>query len=532
MLRRLRPDRKLRRLVVLNDFNLGHFLGERLDDRLEPLALGRGDREDHQGVLFLGGQRAVDLFDRSPDQLLVGLRGDDDKPLAFFVHGDFGFRRQPRDHRGERLGRLLLEVDHAGLGVVRPRLGGLDLGERIADRGLRFGRRQDNQPLVDRVELDFRAGGEALQQRERRRRIGRGELVDFELARLVDRGGAAAEFFHRRAEDFVLGGRGERHQVARLRVDRELGVGHQCLEAGEKLGRSGGARRGGQPRDSDRVDFKPPLLVGRTVRVDLFEGRLDCRLLGGAGPDQQPVGLRVEGDFRVRKELSDHLGHAGRIGRPERIGRKLELFLGRQLLAELIEDAAEHLVLRRPGPDRQLAGLRVGDHLHARQLRRNPAEDCLEAVLLLGGDGVDDKLRLLFRRQRGGCLLEGFLHDLVIGRRGNDGQVLAARIGRDLGLGGQRLEDREHGGGQVFLQRVEADFRPRCAGIFDRRDRLDDLLVIGRRGDDHQAAVFAVGRDLGLGGELAEQLQDIGGQLLLERMETQLGGVLGQFRLL
>ncbi len=280
-------------------------------------------------VLRRPGAHALHRF--ANDFLVVG-RAERDKLLAFDVDRQLGLGHQRLNRRDERTGggRVPHSEDWIGL---EPRLVfGRGLRVDSLQRRLDFlvvGRhRVGNDPLSRRVERKLHVGEETLDERQRRLRVGVLQLIDFQARGRVT-GFPLPKALHRRTDDFQFRGRSPGDQALGLRIGRELGVGHQRLQ------------RSDDRRHVGRVDgegLEPWLLVRRAGPFDLFQRRLDRVVYAGAGPDEQPVGLQIEHEFRIAVKLLEHLEHAVRIDRLDRIADQLALLFLRHLGLELLHD--------------------------------------------------------------------------------------------------------------------------------------------------------------------------------------------------
>ncbi len=249
------------------------------------------------------------------------------------------------------------------------------------------------------VEGDFRPRHQTLQKRHGRLRIAGRERMDLQLLALVGRG-RLPQLLHRLANDLLFGGRGEGDQVAGSRVDRQPGVGNQGLQVGQEGGRLGNPAGGGQTRQPlNAVDLETPLLVDRAGILDLGQRRPNLFVFFRPGPDQQPVATGLQRDPRLGEEVLEHGHHRVGIGRLERIRLQLVLVFRGQFAAQLLQDAGDHLVIRRLGPDGKLPRRGVGDDPDVGQLLGDAGEHRLEAGPLGGGDRVNDQPALLFRRK-------------------------------------------------------------------------------------------------------------------------------------
>ncbi len=290
MVGRFGPDGQLAGLRLADDLHAGHLRGERRLEHVEPLPLGRRDRVDLQLARLFQRRVGLEFRDRRLDGLLVLGRGHDHQTLVFRIERDLGGGDQLLED-GEQVGRRLLhervEAQDGHLRCV-----GLELLDRRLDRVVVLRRGHGHQPAVLRVDRDLGLGNEL---REDRRQVGRWVLLEgVEAERGCIRAGRGRlELVERVLDDRVLVGQGQRHQVARLRLDTQLSVRHQGLKQRE--------RRGGIER-SQRVDDQVRLGVGRGF-LELLDGRLDRFMVGGRSQHGQSFLFRVDRDLRLGRQI-------------------------------------------------------------------------------------------------------------------------------------------------------------------------------------------------------------------------------------
>ena len=113
--------------------------------------------------------------------------GQSDQPLALVVNADLSVGDLLRQHGGEFLGKLSRERVELNLRRVSVRLGRLQLFQHGLDRPLGTGTGHGDQASSLRVDRQFGIGQQALKRCERRRGIGFGQRIDFQLRCLVER---------------------------------------------------------------------------------------------------------------------------------------------------------------------------------------------------------------------------------------------------------------------------------------------------------------------------------------------------------
>ena len=268
-------------------------------------------------------------------------------------------------------------------------------------------------------------------------------------------------------------------------VHREAHVGQELLEHLDRHFRR---------RFGNRVDDQLPLELARLAALDRLQRRLDLGVLLGAGPGHQPARLLVDDEVRVREQTLKHGQRALGIDRLEPIDTQPELLALGRLALDLLQHAGNHHVLARLGPNGQLVGLFVGNHLNAGQLFGQRRHQRLKPFLVGRRDRVHHQLPRLQRRGARFVLLDRRPDDLVVGRRGHGHHSVVFHVQRDLCLRRQLLKH----GGQVlrrfFHEWMETEQGRVGAGdgrLQPLQRRLDRRLV-GWDGQRHQAVALRV----------------------------------------
>ena len=381
------------------------------------------------------------------------------------------------------------------------------------DRGL-FGRHgQRKQVARLGVDRQLRGGRQFAQQGLHDGRVEIAERIDSERGGIFRRV-ALPEFFDRRADKRLLFRRCPDDQFAAGRIKRQRGPGHEFVQVRFKHPGGAGAPFG---EAADRVGFEPWLFFGR-LGSDAGDRLLDLLVFGGGGPDKQFRAPSVGEHPRAGKQVLEHFLGAGRVGRFDRIGDKLELALGgRPLALELLEDAGDGLVVQRGGPDGQFARLHVRQDDDAGQFPDQVLQDRREPLLLHGGHGVNDQLAAILGPGRLE-LLDAAADDLLVCGRADDDQAIVVGVVGHQGAGHQPGKHRLQRRRVVILERIEPQLRGRTGGrlAFDRgwheaiEGRLDRCMF-ARIGEHHHVVGGLVDVDLHAGKERFEHhLQRVG----------------------
>ncbi len=291
------------------------------------------------------------------------------------------------------------------------------------------------------------------------------------------------------------------------RIDGHLGLGHQ--------------------RRQDRLQVRGKLLLERVEShfrprgpglFDLGQGGLDLLVIRLGGHHNQPLVGRIDGDLGLGNQPREQRHHVAGEVLFQRI--KTQLGLGRLGLLDLGQGGLDLLVIRRRSRhDQSLVGCVGGDlglGNQPRKQRHHVAGEVffqrIEPQLGLGRFGLLDlgKRRLDF---------------LVVIRRGHHHQPPVSRVEGDLRLGNQPREQRHHIAGEVLFQRIKTQLGLGRFGLLDLGQGGLDLLVIRRRGRHHQPLIGRVGGDLRLGCQLSQQCHHVAGEVLFQRIKTQLGHI-------
>ena len=503
-------------LGIRQDLGLGQLL---LQDRDGDLGRDFGQRVRLQLQFKIAGRSAAQLFQRGLDlRVVLGSRPDEDAPRLGVDH-ELGVGEQAGQEGGNRggigdgagvrrqlqllgLGRLLLQLlDQfgdlqlfAGAGPDGQRAG-IVVGQDLQARHVRLQRRQDGlKPFL-------------LSGRDR---------VDHQLARLLGRR-AGFKLFDDLLDRVVIGGGGHGDQPFVGRVGGDLGVGHHFFQDVQQS--FGGLVGQGMKADRGR----PAGAAG--AGLQLFERAADQLLVGGHGQRDQAAGLGVQGQLGIRDDFLEQGQRGIGVGLDQSVHLQLRRVLGRGALAQSLQRLGDGLVLFLGRPDDQVLDLAVDRKTGVgnQGLQRGD-----QRAGFGGGRETEQRIRLEPRLLVGGrfgfqLFDRGRDRGLICGR-GPDQQAFVGRIEGDLGLGKTRRQHRHQAGRIGRRDRVRGQF-----GLGSRR-RLLELLegqfdgrLAGRRRQHQQAFPFLVHRDLGLGGDLGEQVQHVGGRRLLERIELQLG---------
>ncbi len=395
--------------------------------------------------------------------------------------------RRVDDQLVGRLGRLLLR----------------HLRDDGADHFVLLRRRRGRQGAGQRVHRHLDLGQQGLDDRGDRGRVAAADRINHQL-RLVLGVRSGLHLFQDLGDLGVLRRTGPNQERPRLRVAGGLHVRQHLLDHLDRRGRFG---------VRNRVNHELVAGVARRAGVDLLQGLLDGLLLFGKRPDDQPPRPRIQHELRVGEERLHDLEHAGRVCRLERKGQDPVLLHGRDLPLELLEDVGNHRVLRGLGPDGQLARLRLGDHLDARQLRGERGHHRLEPLLLGRGDRVGDQLSLFVQHGDLFHLVDRGLDDRVVRRRGDHRQPFPSRFEGNLRLRGQTLKRCDNGRRLHPGERIE----PHLRGIGRRRFRLQllqdraDRPLIGRHRQRDQALGLRIDREFRVRQERLQEREGRGG---------------------
>ena len=218
--------------------------------------------------------------------------------------------------------------------------------------------------------------------------------------------------------------------ILRGQIRRNLHVGQQALQHRQQ-------RRGIHVPGTVRTQFL--LVVGRCGDIHLPDRLLDPRVHTQRRVRQHSGGLLVQRQFHGRVDLLEHLER--RLGRSLLNGIRDEHGLLRRVArgTQRLDQRRQFFVLGGLGPDRQLAGLRVFNHAHARKSQQQIRLHGLKARPLRGARRVETQHLLLHRTRVFGDLFDRPPHDLLVFGRGDHHQPATIRIRRDLGR-------RDHGG--------------------------------------------------------------------------------------
>ena len=402
------PNDQPRAGRIDGQLGVGNHRLERFD---QLFALVARDRVDLDLGPFLDRRFTLQLLDDPRDLLVLAAGGMGDDALGLRVAGELHLGKhlleefQGRGHVGpiERIDRhLLFDVDR------RARVHLLD---RLANRLLILGRGPNGDPPRPFVHHGLHLGKQLRQHVGHTLRIGRLELVTDELELPLGRERLLYSL-EGRLDYLVIGRRGHDHQP--LAVLGHLGSGGQLLQGGQQAGRRGLLQR---------IKLQDRRIRPRLGRLKLFQYAADRLLLSRTGPDQQPIGLRIELDLRVGEERLQRGQHGCRVGYRDRIGGQGVFLFRRYVAIKLFEDPADRFVLRGQGPNGQFTRLGVGDHLDAGQLGRDVGQDGLEPFSLGRRHRIDGQAVLLARRGRGFHLVDDRLDNRLIDRRGQYGHV-------------------------------------------------------------------------------------------------------------
>jgi hypothetical protein len=142
-------------------------------------------------------------------------------------------------------------------------------------------------------------------------------------------------------------------------------------------------------------------------------------------------------------------------------------------------------------------------------------------------EGIRLEPRLLVGCRFGFELLDGRPQRRLLVGRSPDEQAFGRHVVDDLHLGIKGLQHLHQTGRIGRPDRVRGQFplSLRRNGLLELLKRRFDRSLVGRRGDHHQPLVFRVDGELGLRSHFGEQLEHFGRRFLIERIESQLGGL-------
>ena len=311
-------------------------------------------------------------------------------------------RPQRREHRiGSARGQ---RVDYR-FGRRRFRLFLAHLFDGRLDQDLIVRSGHGNQLLGIGADAEGCLGKGAAQNGNRGRRRGRLQRVDHALWRRVGRF-RLGHLLDKVVNLLVL---------ARLRPNDQLarvGPGGESRQ-GEDLGQA--PRRRIVQRPFEAVDDQFARVVARRLLDQLVDNRLDLRLVGRSGPDEQLVGRATDAGIRARGDLPDHGNHrrGGHVLQfvHGRLGRGLGRLFGR----ELVDDLLYLRVLGGASPNVQLIGVRAwGDLCLGSRLADDGKRRAGSRVF----EGIDHQRRFGLGRLFRGELVEDLLYLRMVGRSG------------------------------------------------------------------------------------------------------------------
>jgi len=448
----------------------------------------RLDRVRGQFRFALGRRGLLELLESRLDRGLTVRRSQHHQAFVVRIDGDFRLRvdfGQQFQYFGRRrlLERVETQLGRLRIGRVRPQF-----FQRGFDSFMIGCRGHHDQPLLRGVRRELGQRDQLLEDRLRGGRIGPAQRIRFHGAVVLGRLGQP-QLVQRGLDPLLLLRRAVDDQPAGPCIGRDLGLRHHGLELRHRgLGARGGA-------GADLVDLELRLLFGCRLGLQLFDLDLQQRMIFRRGPDQQPLGRRVEHDLRLGIARLQSLHQSRGRGGFQRVGRQFRFALGRLFLLELLES----------GLDGRLAGRRRHHHQprvvfvdRDLRLRGDLGEEVEDVGRRLQLEGIEPQLR----RQRIGRVRAQFvqrgLDSFVIGRRGQRVQPLLCGVRCELGQWDQLLEERL-GGGQIGpVQRVRFHGAAVLRGLLQPQflqGRFDQLLLC-RRAIHDQAAGARVERDL------------------------------------
>ena len=283
------------------------------------------------------------------------------------------------------------------------------------------------------------------------------------------------------------------------------------------------------------------LALGRRGFLQFADQRLDLLVVDGARHHAQLPPICGEGGFRGRNERFERR-HIGRLQLDsERVDRQLGLALGRDRFLELGDQRFDLLVVGRASHDPQLPPI-------GRERRFGARHQCLERGHVGGRqflcERIDDQCRFFARGGHFLPLVDELLDHRVIDQPRGHRQLTPIGTDRELRIGHQRAQQRQHTPIHLLFQRIHLD--QRCVlqrrfliELFDQR--LDHRLGGGRGAHDDAAGLRIGGyvrarhqlfhqggqcRRVEAPGQvhdhLLARLVDVGAQLLHHRLDLRL----------
>ena len=546
-------------------------VGEQFLQHLQhAVRIGGLDRIGHQLLLPGLGNVLFELFHQVGDQHVFGHLGPDGQFARFAVVDNLDAGKLVGHGGQQGLESLALRrrnrIDDQLAGLFQGRVGLNFLDRRADDLVIRHGGHH-HQPLALGVQGYLGLGSQPGEYREQigrwflhqrmepqKRRVGTRFFRLQSIQRGLDRG--------------LVGRDGQRHQVARLGIDAQLGVGNDARKQADDGGRVGlgeainldlrrgldcaalpqllhrlanrlvfprrtpgdqvlvlavdrkpgvghqglergdkNLRAGGTVDASNQIRLEAGLIVGWAFQFDFRQRGFDRLLLLGIGPNQQSLAVRLEHELGVGIEFLHHADYAVGISRLERIGGQLASFSLGNLLFEFLHQTGHQQVLAGRGPNRHLVRFAVADYLEVWQLFGYGDDQRLEPLLLGRRDRIDDQFARLLRGRVGIQLFHSRTDDLVIRRRGHRNQPLAFGIQGDLGLGHQTGQHGEQVGRRFLDQGIKTQHR-RVGVVAFRLQPVDgglDRLLIGGNRQRNQVARLGIDAQLSVRQQLLQK---------------------------